>query len=155
MPSTPLSRHNAAVKAAATKRRNAANARANGFAPPSPRPRPAWTPPPPAPPASGASSPFTQALPPPPPTQPRPPAGAAFTTKPTVSNARLAVVKALEDLFVLVCRDTGITDERRHAFEKYKAALVRALAPSVNAATQTEADTALRIAATKLIALTF
>jgi len=72
-----------------------------------------------------------------------------------VSSARLAVVKALEDLFVLVCRDTGITDERRHAFEKYKAALGRALAPSINAATQTEAETALRIAATKLIALTF
>jgi len=65
------------------------------------------------------------------------------------------VVKALEDLFVLVCHETGITDERRHAFEKYQAALNRSLAPSINAATQTEADTALRIAAKKLVELVF
>jgi len=147
-------RHMAAVKAAATKKRNAAAAAGRPYAPPPPRPTPPpYTPPPPPPPTSGPSSPYTQA-PPAPPTQPRP-AGAAFAPKPTAQAQRLVVIKALEDLFILVASESGITDERRHAFKKYQAVLARALAPGLDAHSQNEADNALRAAAMKLFTVCF
>jgi hypothetical protein len=150
-----LKRHHAAVKAAATKKRNAAAAAGRPYAPPPPRPTPPpYTPPPPPPPTSGPSSPYTQP-PTPPPTQPRPPAGAAFTPKPTAKTQRLVVIKALEDLFILVASESGITDERRHAFKKYQAVLARALSPGLDAHSQNEADNALRAAAAKLFNVCF
>lgn len=172
-----LKRHLAAVKAAATKRARAAAGGAPRAAqavppagstwtpPPPPPPRPAWTPPPPRP----RVPPFTQAPPPPPPAAPTQRPGAAFTTpKPTVRSQRQTVVVELENLFVLVCRDSGLGagthttvgccaahDEMRKTFDTYKKTLHRALAPSANTATQNEADTALRLAAVALLKLTF
>jgi len=181
-----LKRHLAAVKAAATKRANAARAAGHHVPFTQPPPRPAAPPPPPPPSgwAGGTSGwaprpagsprpspppPFTQAPPAPPPAPATPRPGQAFSTpKPTVKNQRLEVVAQLENLFVLVCRDSGLGvgthtkggccaahDEMRKTFDTYKKTLNRAIAPSVNSATQNEADTALRLAAVALLKLTF
>jgi len=58
-------------------------------------------------------------------------------------------------LFVQVAAEKGITPERQHAFEKYQAVLARALAPSLDAHSQNEADNALRAAAMKLFTVCF
>jgi hypothetical protein len=167
MPMTAQQRTNAALKAAATKRwqQACAAAAAAGLPPP---PRSAFgstsTPPPPRP--------TPPPPPPPPPSSPRPqaaPRPTAFTApKPTVRNQRQVVVAALEDLFVLVMRDSGLGtgahakpgccpahDDARKAFDGYKKALNRALAPSINVETQNEADAFLRLAAISLIKVTF
>jgi len=141
----------AAIKAAATRR-----AKRNGGQA-APRPRTPFTPPRPTPPPPPASNPW--AAPPPPPTPPPPPAAPRSTwtaaPKPTVASARLAVVAALEDLFVLDCKATGITDDKRKAFETFKKVLTKALAPASSVEMRNENDTALRQAALQMVRLTF
>ena len=73
----------------------------------------------------------------------------------TAAEAKFAALKALEDAFVLVCNEEGITEERRKAFDTYKATLKRALAPSPDPASQNEAATALRVSINRLVKETF
>jgi len=63
----------------------------------------------------------------------------------------MVVLAAIEDLFVLTCKEQGITPQRRAAFDKYKLTLTRALAPSPDQASQNEADTALRVSIIQLV----
>lgn len=144
-----LTRHMAAVKAMATR---SGKPRPTATAPP-PRTGPAWQPPPPPP-----NNPWNAAPPPPPP----PPAAQPASTwtpgqgaLPTVEDAKAEVLVALENLYVLQCKATGITDEKRNAFDKYQKALTRALAPSPDPLMANEAQTALRVAAMHLVKLTF
>jgi hypothetical protein len=155
MPMTPHQRHMAAVKAAATRRRNLQhlhNAAAGHATPP---------PPPPPPPATPPANPWNAPPPPPPPTPAQPAAQPANGNniwgrpKPTVENARAEVLVALENLYAIQCQATGITDDKRNAFEKYQKALTRALAPSTDILLRNEAETALRVAAMHLVKLTF
>lgn len=167
---TAAQRSAAAYKAAATKRARAQQQRQAGYAPP-PYTPPPYTPPPPPPPASapmrcpacGVVFPAntvhrcvsTRPPVPPPSAQAAPPPGRAFAPKPTVDNARATVLVALEDLYALQCKETGITDERRECFRKYRKALAYALGPISNQAMKNEADTALRVAAIQLVKVTF
>jgi len=151
---TPLQRHQAAVKAAATRRANLRAARMGGTA--APPPRPPFTPPPP--PASNPwnAPPATPPTPPPAAAPPRNTAGGLWgRPQPTVDDARADVLVALENLYALQCKATGIDDEKRNAFDKYKKALTRALAISPDPLMRNEAETALRVAAMHLVKLTF
>jgi len=58
-------------------------------------------------------------------------------------------------LFALTCKEQGLTEERRNAFDKYKATLTRALQPSPDQASKNEADTAFRVAVIRLVKETF
>jgi hypothetical protein len=173
MPMTPQQRRNAALKAAATKRRNQA-ARSGGYAPP-PTPPPSNTPmhcrrcgtvypagrahtcvappnPTQAPPNPWApgGAPTT-----PPSFTSRPAATTVFGPKPTVENARAEVIVALENLYALVVKESGMTTERDDAFRKYKLALNTALGQLSNQAMQNEANAALCVAAIRLWKVTF
>jgi hypothetical protein len=172
MPMTPQQRRNAALKAAATKKRNQAAAR-GGYAPPPTPPSnsnsplrchrcgavytgthacPQVAPPPPNPWAPGAA--------PPPPAAhwtpgSRPQPTTVFGPKPTVENARAEVIVALENLYALVVKASGLTTERDDAFRKYKLALNTALGQLSNQAMQNEANAALCVAAIRLWKVTF
>lgn len=155
MPMTAYQRHMAAVKAAATKRARKAQQQANGgYAPPPPRPQPSWTPP-----SAPPSSAYTPPPPPPPPsTGFTPTAGNLWgTPKPSAASQRLVVLAALEDFLAVKVAETGITQEQRDAWEKYKKVKTTALSlrPDADTTTRNEADTALRVAAMALIRLTF
>jgi len=143
----------AAVKAMATRSGRPARQRtATATAPPPPpRTGPAWQPPPPPP-----NNPWNAPPPPPPPAaQPASTWTPGQAALPTVDDARAEVLVALENLYVLQCKATGITDEKRNAFDKYQKALTRALAPSPDPMMANEAATALRVAAIHLVKLTF
>jgi len=101
-----------------------------------------------------APPPFTPPIAPqaPPPATSR---GTVFGPKPTVENARAEVLVKLEDLYALVCKESGMTPEREKAFRQYKLALNRALAKSTSLEDANEAATALCVAALQLVKVTF
>jgi hypothetical protein len=82
--------------------------------------------------------------------------GPAFTTpKPTAQGLKLVALSALEDVFVVKLRDTGISPDARKAYETYKKLLALALGPVSSTAMQNEADAALRMATIALVKLAF
>ena len=172
--------HMAAVKAAATRRGRPAPNPPSAPPPPPPR-RPA--PPNPHPtnlrcgfcntyyPAGTTHTCPVRPTPPPPPNPwaapPRPTTapsnggGLWSTPKPTIESARADALLAFENLYLLVAADAkhkngGKTpDHLVDAFNQYKKCLARALAPSPDAGSKNEADTALRVSMNQLVKLTF
>lgn len=129
MAMTPQQRSDAARKAAATKAAN----RANGIGPTPKAPRA--------------------------PRAPRTTAAPAWvpgaTPRPTSQGQRLVVLAALEDFYAVRMNEIGITQDARDAFERYQKIKALALGPTSSAAAQTEADSALRMAAITLVKLSF
>lgn len=82
--------------------------------------------------------------------------GPAFSTpKPTTRDQKLVVVSALTDLMALNIADKGVTPEATAGFERFQKLLALALGPCSSTAAQTEADSALRMAAIQLVKLAF
>jgi len=102
-----------------------------------------------------ASAPFT------PPSTPRPtvtvtPKGPAFATPLlTARDQRLVVVAALTDLVALRRAEKTLGDDGIKAFDQFKKLLVMGLATCSTPEAQTEADSALRMAAITLVKLSF
>jgi len=67
----------------------------------------------------------------------------------------MIVLAALTDLLAVRQAETGITQDARDAYAKFQKLLALALGPTANAAMQTEADSALRMAAVTLVKLAF
>ena len=70
-------------------------------------------------------------------------------------RVKVVALSSLESAFILRLKETGITDDARHAFDKYKKLKALALAPTLNVFTQNEADTALRQAVITLVKFAF
>lgn len=82
--------------------------------------------------------------------------GPAFAAPaPSTRGQKLIALAALEDLFALKLRDTGITQDDRDAFARYEKLKALALGPTTNSAMQTEADSALRMATIALVKVAF
>lgn len=104
-----------------------------------------------------------QTAPPPPPPRPAQtaPRAASFGSKayaqpaPTYRGLKLVALASIENAFVVRMKEQGITQDARDSFATYQKLKTRALAPSINSATQNEADTALRIAVINLVKLAF
>lgn len=75
--------------------------------------------------------------------------------QPTYRGLKLVALSALEDAFVMKLREQGISDDAREAYARYQKLKALALGPSVNTATQNEADTALRMSVIHLVKLAF
>lgn len=89
------------------------------------------------------------------------PSAASFGSKaysapaPTYRDAKVVALSSLESAFVLKLKESGITDDARAAYDKYKKLKALALAPTLNVFTQNEADAALRQAVIALVKFAF
>jgi hypothetical protein len=110
------------------------------YAPPPPRPRQTWTPPPP-----------------PPPRPAQPTASAPLFSAPvvTVRGAKLVALAAFEDVVKATFAKGGITDAARADWATYKKLKSSAMQTAATPEMQNEADTALRMAITRLLKLAF
>ena len=73
----------------------------------------------------------------------------------TVRGAKLIALAAFEDVVKATFQKGGITDEARADFATYKKLKTSALATAPTKEMQNEADTALRMAITRLLRIAF
>jgi len=82
--------------------------------------------------------------------------GPAFAApKPDYRSLKIVALAALESVFVVKLRDAGITPEARKAWDVYQKLKALALAPTTDPLSQTEADSALRMATANLVKLAY